>query len=237
MITLDSSKLMLEVIKKDEFEPNNTCCSSLQFTAAGSDKVKVKDQHIKEEISLMEGQCEQATATAKQQGIGTESVAFCSSNYCPRPSSQQNQCKVGSYFQMNSNAQKLHLHFYIFYCFEILPVTVDDIKLVDQYCELSDTSSQMYLGLYLGLPKPYLNEIYADYGIQGLGKCELEIPGLAWGQVVMGCSSEGSLKGRLQQNCQEIANKHFVISQTSCIVSVCLHPNQSIYICSISNIV
>jgi len=29
MITLDSSKLMLEVIKKDEFEPNNTCCSSL----------------------------------------------------------------------------------------------------------------------------------------------------------------------------------------------------------------
>ena len=39
----------------------------------------------------------------------------------------------------------------------------------------------------------------------------------------MGCSSEG----RLQQNCQKIANKHFVISQTSCIVSVCLHPSQS----------
>ena len=52
-------------------------------------------------------------------------------------------------------------------------------------------------------------------------------PGLAWGHIVMGCSSEGSLKGRLQQNCQEIANKHFVISQTSCIVSVCLHPSQS----------
>ena len=34
-------------------------------TAAGSDKVKVKDQQIKEEISLMEEQCEQAAATAK----------------------------------------------------------------------------------------------------------------------------------------------------------------------------
>jgi len=60
-------------------------------------------------------------------------------------------------------------------------------------------------------------------------------PGLAWEHIVMGCSSEGSLKGRLQQNCQEIANQHFVVSQTSYIVSVCLHPNQSI--CSISNIV
>ena len=55
-----------------EFECNNTGSSSLQFTAAGSDKVKVKDQQIKEEISLMEEQCEQAAATAKQQGIGTE---------------------------------------------------------------------------------------------------------------------------------------------------------------------
>jgi len=35
------------------------------FTIAGSDKVKVKDQQIKGEISLMEGQCEQAAATAK----------------------------------------------------------------------------------------------------------------------------------------------------------------------------
>jgi len=58
----------------------------------------VKDQQIKGEISLMEEQCEQAAATAKSQGIGTESVAFCSSNYCLRPSSQQNQCKVGSNF-------------------------------------------------------------------------------------------------------------------------------------------
>jgi len=33
---------------------------------------------------------------------------------------------------MNSTALKLYLHFYIFYCSEILPVTVDDIKFVDQ---------------------------------------------------------------------------------------------------------
>ena len=67
---------MLEVIKKDEFEPNNTCCSSLQFTAAGSDKAKVKDQQIKGEISLMENQCEQAAPQQNSKVLALKVLPF-----------------------------------------------------------------------------------------------------------------------------------------------------------------
>jgi len=91
-----------------------------------------------------------------------------------------------------------------------IPFTIE-IKLVDQYSELSETSSHIDApGFVLGTsltewdPCRLWNPGIGEVWIGNVNLC----PGLAWGHIFMGCSSEGSLKGRLQQNCQEIANKN-----------------------------
>ena len=78
--------------------------------------------------------------------------------------------------------------------------------------ELSESGSWMHLGLYLGLPKPKLNEIHADYGTQGLGRCKLEMLAsvlnrrgdtLSWAAVVEAVSKTGN-----NRIAKKIADKH-----------------------------
>jgi len=83
---------------------------------------------------------------------------------------------------------------------------------VDLERELGETGSWMQLGLYLGLPKHKLNEIHADYGLQGLGRCKLEMlesvlnlreATLSWDTVVEAVSRTGN-----NRVAKKIAEKH-----------------------------
>jgi len=83
---------------------------------------------------------------------------------------------------------------------------------VDLVRELSETSSWVHLGLYLGLPKYKLNEIYTDYGTQGLARCKLEMLScildwrgdtLSWATVVEAVSKTGN-----NRIAKTIAGKH-----------------------------
>jgi len=83
---------------------------------------------------------------------------------------------------------------------------------VDLERELGETGSWMHLGLYLGLPKHKLNEIHADYGLQGLGRCKLEMlesvlnsrgDTLSWDTVVEAVSRTGN-----NRVAKKIAEKH-----------------------------
>jgi len=83
---------------------------------------------------------------------------------------------------------------------------------VDLDCELRETGSWMHLGLYLGLPKYKLNEIHADYGTEGLGRCKLEMlesvlnsrgDTLSWDAVVEAVSKTGN-----NRVAKKIAEKH-----------------------------
>ena len=83
--------------------------------------------------------------------------------------------------------------------------------------ELSETSSWAHLGLYLGLPKYKLNEIYSDYGTQGLARCKWEMLScildwrgdtLRWATVVEAVSKTGN-----NRIAQKIADKHGTLPQ------------------------
>ena len=83
--------------------------------------------------------------------------------------------------------------------------------------ELSETGSWMHLGLYLGLPKHKLNEIHADYRIQGLWRCKLEMLSsvldwrgdtLSWAAVVKAVSKTGN-----NRIAKKIADKHGMLLQ------------------------
>jgi len=83
---------------------------------------------------------------------------------------------------------------------------------VDLVRGLSETSSWAHLGLYFGLPKYKLNEIYMDYGTQGLARCKLEMLScivdwrrdtLSWATVVVAVSRTGN-----NRIAQRIADKH-----------------------------
>ena len=94
----------------------------------------------------------------------------------------------------------------------IIVASVEEIKLLDLDRELSETNSWVHLGLYLGLPKYKLDEIHADYGIQGLGRCKLEMLSsvldwqngtLSWATVVDAVSKTGN-----SRIAKKIADKH-----------------------------
>ena len=83
--------------------------------------------------------------------------------------------------------------------------------------ELCETGSWVHLGLYFGLPKHKLNEIHADYGTQGLGRCKLEMldsvldrrgATLSWDAVVEAVSKTGN-----NRIAKKIADKHGTLLQ------------------------
>ena len=83
--------------------------------------------------------------------------------------------------------------------------------------ELSESSSWVHLGLYLGLSKHKLNEIQMDYGTQGLARCKLEMLScildwrgdtLSWATVVEAVSKTGN-----NRIAQKIADKHGTLPQ------------------------
>ena len=83
--------------------------------------------------------------------------------------------------------------------------------------ELSESSSWVHLGLYFGLPKHKLNEIYMAYGTQGLARCKLEMLSstldwrgdtLTWAAVVEAVSKTGN-----NRIAKKIADKHGTLPQ------------------------
>jgi len=88
---------------------------------------------------------------------------------------------------------------------------------VDLVRELTETSSWVHLGLYLGLPKHKLNEIYTDYGTQGLARSKLEMLScildwrgdtLSWATVMEAVSKTGN-----NRIAKKIADKHGTLPQ------------------------